>query len=236
MVEELGTEQLIERGREAYARGAYALALSDLQAAVRRAPAFADVHHLVGICYCMLGNPEAGIAAFGRALELNPRYVEARMSRAITLNDLGRHAEARSDFEAASEVDLEEGVGTLPSVAAAKLANKHAELGDLYTEAGALDEAIEAYRRALELRPRFVDIRNRLSRALLEAGDADGARTELEAILDINPAFLSARVNLGLARYRAGDLEGARREWERALAQSPAHPAATSFLRMIENR
>lgn len=234
MIEELTTEQLIDRGREAYARDQYPLALAHFREVVRREPGYADIHNLMGMCLSMVGEPEAALDSFCRAVELNPRYVEALVNRALTLNELGRYDEARVSFDAASEADLEEGVGRFPAVLAGRLANKLMEVGDLYTEGGALQEAAEQYRRALELRPRFADIRNRLGRTLLEQGQGEAAVREFERTLQINPGFLDARINLGLAWYRMGDFDRAREEWRRCEEQRPGNAQVGSYLGMLE--
>jgi tetratricopeptide (TPR) repeat protein len=233
MSEETPTERLIARGRDAYAHADYATAVGDLREVVRREPRFADVHHLLGVCLALIGRPVEALESFDNALEINPRYVEALINRAITLHELGRYEDARTSFEAATEADLEEGVGRFPSVLATRLAHGHAQLADLYRQAGAMNEAVEELRRAVDLRPRFADIRNRLGRALIDSGDPAAAIGELEQILDLNPNFVTARINLGLAWYRSGDPDAARREWQRCLAQRPGDSQVTGYLRMI---
>lgn len=235
MAQELTVEQLIARAKEAYARNAYLAALEDSQEVVRREPKFADVHNLMGLCLSLLGRPEQAVEAFERATAINPRYVEAHLNRAITLNDLGRLGEARAAFAAAADADGSTG-GRFPGAVAARLANKHAELGDLYAEASALAEAEEQYRRACAIRPRFLDIRNKLGRTLLDLGRLEEGAAELRAVLDANPAFTGARANLGLAHYRAGDLAGAEAEWQRCLAQQPGNPQVSGFLGMLRRQ
>lgn len=234
MSEERTTEQLIQQGREAFARHDNVTALTCLREATRREPAFADVHNLMGLALSLLGEPTEAVEAFDRAVEINPRYVEALVNRAIVLNELGRYAEARASFEAASEADVEDGVGQFPGVLATRLAQKHEEVGDLYAEGGAFEEAVGEYRRAAALRPRFVDIRTRLARALLEMGRVEEAAAELASALATNPAYLEARILLGLTLYRLGDVAGARLEWERGRRQRPGHPQVESFLAMLE--
>lgn len=232
MLEELPTERLIARGREAYAHAEYAGAVADLREVVRRQPRFADVHQLLGVCLALVGRPEEALESFDSALAINPRYVEALVNRAITLHGLGRYDEAHDSFEAASVADLEEGVGRFPSVLATRLAHGHAALAELYRQAGASAEAVEQFRRAVDLRPRFADIRNKLAAALIDLGDHRSAIRELHQILDVNPNFLAARINLGLAWYRSGDREAAQREWQRCLAQRPDDPHVTAYLRL----
>jgi tetratricopeptide (TPR) repeat protein len=234
MYSELTTTQLIERGQSAYQSGQHALALAYYREVVRREPGYADIHNLVGICLSLCGETDAALEAFQVAVSLNPRYVEALLNQAITLQDLGRYTEGQVAYEAASEADVEEGVGRFPAVLAGRLANKLMEVGDLYLEGGALTEAVEQFRRALELRPRFADIRNRLGRTLLEMGNGEAAVREFDRTLQINPGFLEARINLGLAWYRMGDPDRARQEWRRCEEQRPGNAQVASYLGMLE--
>jgi Flp pilus assembly protein TadD len=181
----------------------------------------------------MLGRPEVAVEAFERAVELNPNFVGAHLNRAITLNDLGRLEQAREAFARAAEIDGEQGFGSFSSAVSARLATLHAELGDAYAAAGALPEATEQLRRACEIRPQFLDIRNRFARALIEFGEVDAAQRELRSVLDANPAFAAARANLGLALYRSGDVDAARAEWERCATQHPGNPQVDAYLAML---
>ena len=64
--------------------------------------------------------------------------------------------------------------------------------------AGSPSDAARELRQALELRPEFHDLRNRLGEALMQMGELEASREELQRVLDQNDAFLSARLNLGL--------------------------------------
>ena len=229
-------EQLIARGKDAFARNQYLPALADLQEAAARHPGFADVQNLIGLCLSLLGRPEEAVDAFRRATEANAGYVEAHLNLAITLNDLGRFDEARTEFQAASEADEEKAGGGFPSAAAARLANKHAELGDLYAEAAAPQDALREYRRAVSLRPQFLDIRNKLARTLIDVGEPAEAAEELREVVKVRPAFLAARANLGLALFRLDHFDEAEAEWQRCLQQQPENAQVAGYLGMLARR
>jgi tetratricopeptide (TPR) repeat protein len=230
-------EQMIARAKESFGRGAYVAALEDLQPVAERHPGFADVQNLIGLCLSLLGRTDEALAAFDRATGLNPGYVEAHLNRAITLNDLGRVDEARDSFQQAADADEEKtGGGRFSSAAAATLANMHAELGDTYAGSGGAEEALEEYRKAIGLRPQFLDIRNKLGRTLIDLGRADEGAAELQAILDAKPSFVAARANLGLAHYRAGRLDDAEREWRRCQQQQPDNAQVSGYLGMLERQ
>jgi tetratricopeptide (TPR) repeat protein len=230
------TDEVLARGRAAFEKGAYAAALLDLEEVARRRPRFADVQHMIGVCLSLTGRPEAALGAFDRALAVNPAYVEAHVNRAIVLNGLGRTEEAAASFALASEYDRGATGGRFSAALSAELANRHAALGDLYAQAGALEEAVEQYTRAREIRPRFLDIRNRLARVRIELRDLERATRELREILALHPGFTDARVNLGLALYRGGALDAACAEWEQCLRERPGDAQVESYLGMLRRQ
>ena len=225
--------ELIDRGRRSYERGDYVAALADFREILSRHPQFADIRHLAGLCLSFLGQAEAALEEFDRALALNDQYVEAHLNRALVLNELGRFDEAQMAFERAGYYEYAV-AGRFPAAITARLANKHSEVGDLYQEAGAPTEAAAQYRRALELRPKFHDIRNKLAQSLLHLGDLEGATRELELALEGNPRFVPARLNLGLAHLRAGRRDAAAREWRLCFDHEPNNPQVRAYLTLLD--
>lgn len=226
-------EQLRENARQAYERKDYAAALELYWLILAESPDFADVRHAAGLCLSFLGRSEEALSEFDRALANNPDYVEALINRALVLHELGRYAEARDAFEQANLAERRH-PGRFPATASARLANAHADLGDLYLEAGAPQDAAAQYRAALELRPAFLDIRNKLAAALLAMESPAEAAAELRHVLEVNPSFLAARLNLGLACYRLGRHDEAAAEWRAAARIRPDHPQVRAYLSLIE--
>jgi tetratricopeptide (TPR) repeat protein len=155
--------------------------------------------------------------------------VEAHINRALTLNNVGRVDEGREAFEQAARYE-QQASDAFPAALSARLANAHAATGDLYAAAGAQREAEEQYRRALELRPHFQDIRNKLGQCLLEQGQNEPAAAEFRKALAGNERFLAARLNLGLAYERMGRRSAALEEWRRCERQDPEHPQVRAYL------
>jgi tetratricopeptide (TPR) repeat protein len=190
------------------------------------------VHHLIGVSLSLLGRADEALTQFSRALELNPRYLEALIHQGLVLNELGRTQEAEEAFRRAADSVAPPSAG-LPAPVAARLANQHAELADAYAEAGALGRAIEQYQDALELGPAYHDLRYRMARVLLEAGRALDAREALEQVLRARPNFVDAEAALGLAHFLAGDGLGAREVWRSCLARRPENARVEAYLSML---
>jgi Tfp pilus assembly protein PilF len=226
-------ERLIQRAREAFDRRDYVAALADLREVVDNHPHFADVRHLMGLCFSFLGQPDAALEQFDTALEENDCYIEAHLNRAITLNELGRYDEAKDAFERAAECEERVG-GRFSSSESARIANGHASTADLYLAAAAPEQAAEELRKALEMRPGFHDLRNRLGEALMQAGELEAAKDELQRVLEGNGRFVRARLNLGLVHLRMDERESAREQWEEAKAQDPNSPQVRAYLRLLE--
>ncbi len=231
-LEHLPVAQRIEQGVAAWDRSDYKGALEDFRAVLAEHPGFPDVHNKLGLCLAMLGDPEEALKAFDEAIRINPGYAEAHLNRAIVLQELGRFQEARRNLRRAEELDQRDS-GEFPSDVGHKLALAHARLGDLYLVADHPEEAAEQYRRALEIRARFLDIRTKYAGALMGMGRWAEARHQLQVILDKNPRFTSARLRLGVVLHRLGDEGGARREWERCVHEDPEDMRAKAYLAFV---
>lgn len=230
---DVSPEHLVTQAQERFQLRDYHGAIYLLADIVETGRAFADAHHLLGVCYSLVGQPETGLGELDRALELNPNYVEALVHRAIVLNELGRLEEAQATLRRATTVAAEMRQG-LPVHAASKLANQHAALGDAYAEAGALREAIEQYQSALGLGPNFHDLRYKLGRYLLQAGRTLEAREQFEIIVRARPDFLDAAAMLGIACYVSGDGLEARRVWQDVRRHRPNDPRVDAYLAMLD--
>jgi tetratricopeptide (TPR) repeat protein len=233
MTPDTNPERNVKEARERFALQDYYGAVHLLEEVIDTGRAFADAHHLLGLCRSLLGQTERALESFDEAVRLNPKYVEAHIHRGLTLNQLGRSDEAEEAFRRASALEGPR-TGRFSPHVAARLANQHAALGEAYAEAGALADAVDQFRKAVELGPAFIDLRYRLSRLLLDSGNPLGAREELEKVLQARPGFVEAQGSLGLAHYLAGDATEARRVWRAALERQPENTRIEAYLAMMD--
>ena len=227
--------QIVARGISAWERDDFESALSTFQEVLSDHPNFADVQNKAGLCLAMLGRLEEALEHFDHAVQLNGSYAEAHLNRGIVLKDLGRSDEAADAFTRAGELDSRDSP-VFPSDVGNRIAVTHAQLGDLYLVANHPQDAVEHYRAALQIRPRFMDIRSKFAETLIELGELDKAREELAVILDARPSFVGARVRLGVVLHRLGEDEAAVREWHRCLEDDPHDMRARAYLASVEVR
>jgi superkiller protein 3 len=77
-----------------------------------------------------------------------------------------------------------------------KLAEDYKNLGSALVGLGRIDEALAAYREALQMKPDYTAILNRIGILLAERGDFDGAMHSFQEALRIDPNYREAQENL----------------------------------------
>jgi tetratricopeptide (TPR) repeat protein len=94
---------------------------------------------------------------------------------------------------------------------------------DCETKTELLPQAIENYRRALELAPGWVDAHINLGVALYQMGRSDDARAEFFAAVQLDPLNGISRYNLGCVLEEQGEIDEAIDHLVRAARAMPGH-------------
>lgn len=224
-------QQTVAKGVAAWEHEDYGEALESFRAVLKEHPGFPDVRNKAGLCLAMLGDLDAALEEFDRALEINDDYAEAHLNRAIVLNDLGRFEEARQAFARADELDRRH--TNFPSDIGNRLAVSHARTGDLYLIADQPEEAAKEFQAALDVRPGYLDIRSKLAEAWIRMGELERAVDALREILEGNPELTGSRLRLGVALHRLGEDEAAVEQWQACLERDPGDIRAKGYLASV---
>ena len=222
-------------GRKHFERGDVDEAITQLSQFVRTRKNFADVHYMLGVLLERKNETTAAASSLREALRINPGYTEAMLALANVYELAGDFERSREIAERARKV-ASPTAGVLDATTRGKLANLQAELGDAYSQAGDLREAVEAYSKALDQCPTFHDIRFRLGVALREAGQPARALAEFSRVLRANPKLTEAAVQRGLTLYTLGRADDALAEWQAVLAQDPEREDAAMYVRLVSKR
>ncbi len=221
-----------EIGRRRWERGECEGALRAFDRLLETRREFADVHYMVGMLREQADDLAAAAESLREALRQNPAYAEAMVALASVYERLGEFSRSRALAEQVAQLALPS-AGALDATTRGKLANLEADLADAYRQAGALSDAIEAYRKALDRCPTFHDIRFRLGITLREAGFPDRALAEFARVRRANPDLLDAAVQTGLTLYTLGRSEEALAEWRGVLERDRTREDARMYLRMV---
>ncbi|NUB27310.1 tetratricopeptide repeat protein [Azospirillum brasilense] len=202
-------------------------------------PANPNALYLLGMAEWQGGRPAVAPTLIGRALRLNPGWVEARVNRAIILDKVGHPAEATADwrrltlfdpghpqawrnlgdaYQAQGDAGAPQAVQTLRRAARLDpgLAEVHHDLGVVLRRAGQLDEAVDSLVRAIAVKAELAPAHMNLSNTLLERGDDAAAQASLRRALALSPASPEYWYNVGNALYAHGDPLRALRAYRRS--------------------
>ncbi len=130
------------------------------------------------------GDLKGAIAAFEKALEIDPKLYQAWNGLGNALYDLGQNSEAKAAYEKALEIDRE-------------FYFAWNNLGKVLNGLGHYSEAITAFETALEIDPKYHPTWNGLGHTLNGLGRYSEAIAALEKALEIDPTFHQAWNNLG---------------------------------------
>ena len=109
----------------------------------------ASIFHMLGTIYYDGGKFNKALLSFRRAIEIDPTLIDASVGLSIILNDLGQYKEGKKVFAEAQQ-RLRRQQAEDPQLNQ-ELSIKHGELGQLYFKYGRYNEAIESFRKAMEL-------------------------------------------------------------------------------------
>jgi type IV pilus biogenesis/stability protein PilW len=102
-------------------------------------------------------------------------------------------------------------------------AGVHYALGWAYSAKSLFPQALESYREALRLDPKYTDARNAIGAIHLETGQWDAAIAEFEPVLKdlLYPTPYYVINNIGWAYYKKGDLRRAIESFQKAVSLKP---------------
>ena len=150
-------------------------AVQILEEVIREDPEILDAHIGLGLAYFVLDRPDESLAAFDRAIELNPNETTAWDYRGQIFYELERYEQAVSDFDQAISLEPD-------------TAFYHRAKADALLSLEQFDEALKSASKAIELDE--TDPMNYVIRAWIYVGLEDQANAETdfrEAIQKLPP-------------------------------------------------
>ncbi|MDO8427239.1 MAG: tetratricopeptide repeat protein [Deltaproteobacteria bacterium] len=229
---EKGWQHNYDLGKKAFEEKKYDNALQYLEKVAAEKNNFADVFNMLGLMYYNNSRFEDAINSFRRAIELNPSYTEASLNLSVVYNELGQFDKSSEVYALAKAVKKEVHSYLDPYVKG-KLANMHAGLGTIYKDLGFYNEAVDEYKKALSLRPEFVDMKTSLGAVFRDMAEYGKAVKELEEAVRLNPDYSASRIQLGLTYYTMGHHERAKTEWLKVLRSHPDDKMARMYMNLL---
>ncbi len=165
----------------------------------------------LGLAYSAKREWKPAIAAFRRALELNPYYVDVRNDLATALVASGEREAGKKEFLTA----FSDPTNPTPEVSARNL-------GQVFLEEKNYAEALNWYRTSVGRNKDYSDGYLGIADALAGAGQNQEAVVQLEAAVAEIPTDTALQLALGQALLRAGRFGEARARLEDVVRKDPA--------------
>jgi tetratricopeptide (TPR) repeat protein len=191
-----------------YSQGQLQQALQEAGTLVQQFPQSAILFNIQGAVLKGLGQLDASVEAYNKALTIKPDNAEAYNNMGVTLKDQGKLEEAIEAYNKALTIKPDN-------------AEAYLNMGVVLQEQGKLEEAIEAYHKALAIEPDNADAYNNMGNALQEQGKLEEAIEVFTKALTIRSDYADAYYNMGIVLQEQGKLEEAIEAYSRSLAIKP---------------
>lgn len=161
-------------------RGELVAAKGVLEAAGELAPNDSRILDRLAYVALEMGDTEAALAAYQSWAEADPRNPEVWVMLANVFADLGRLPESQKAYQRVVDLDPENAYQTYYNLGALILKRDDRSDADFR-------RAIDAFRRAVEIKPDYMLACQELAFALIGIGDQAGAREALQGCVTNNP-------------------------------------------------
>ncbi|MCC6538369.1 MAG: tetratricopeptide repeat protein [Bryobacterales bacterium] len=207
---------LAKLGRALSAAGQTPEAIDALERSCLADPTDSDHANALGAALAQAGQPDRARVAWQRAVALDPAHAEAWRNWGLLEAEAGC-------WEPAARA-LARAIALEPDAVAAY------RLGVALARLGRLEEAAEAYRRALALDGSLAEAWNNLGHVTAQQGRPEEALAPLAEALKHRPDYVEARYNLGVTLQSLGRIAEAREAYQTVLAAAGPHADAFNNL------
>lgn len=227
-------------------------ALEHYQAVLERNDTFPETYHNMGIIYRFEGETEEAKRLFRKAIEMRPDFSSAYVNLALMERDEGHSQDALALLNRAIEADPQNPEAYAQKAVTYRLDGFYDRalefydkalslcetplywngIGITYERLDRLDEAFQAYDRAIEADPSFADAYNNRANVYVKFGQHWKAEDDYKKAVKLDPKFASAFNNLGALLYDHERYEEALECYRKAFIINPKQAETCSNLAM----
>ena len=163
-------------GRMQLEQGKTMQAIESMQKAIDRDPKMVEAYNFLGLIYLTNTEFDKAIKQFEKAVRINRYFTDARNNLGIALRQAGHLERAAEEFQTA-----------LKDANYRSLEKIYLNLGSVYLDQGRDRDAIESFRRALQIKPEYLLALMGLGRAYGATGQVDLAEQAYRKVVKIAP-------------------------------------------------
>jgi tetratricopeptide (TPR) repeat protein len=173
-----------------YSQGQLQKVLLEASQLLQKFPNSAILFNIIGASNNGLGQVDAAIEAYNKAIAIKPNYADAFNNMGITLKEHGKLEEAVEAYNKALVIKPD-------------YAEAFNNMGNALKEQGKLEEAIEAYNKVIAIKPDYAEAYSNMGNALKEQGKLEEAVEAYNKALVIKPDHAEARSNLAILLFQS---------------------------------
>ena len=196
-----------------YSSGQIQEALGTAQTLTKDYPNEPVLFNISGVCYKAIGQLDASVQSFEKAVAIKPNYAEGYFNLGIVLKELDKLDAAVESYEKA--------IAIKPDYAEA-----HNNLGSAFRKLGLLYDAAGCYKKAVTIKTNYAEAHYNLGITLQDLGQQDAAVKSYEKALAIKPDYAEWHFSHGIVLMELGLLGAAVKSYEKALAIKPDYAEA----------
>lgn len=203
--------------------GNYRAAVPELAKAAELDPANAEYQNALGMALMFNRRLDPAIKAFQEAVKIEPKFSSAK-------NNLASAYVMKGEFDKAMPLlkdVLDDPLYPTPQFA-------HFNLARIYERQGKIEEAIDEYKLALDIRPDYVDAHYNLGLLYLQQGRTDLAIKKFTEATRLSPDIAVYYRTLGVAYVQAGRPQEARKAFEKVLSMESSGEQAEYAQKMLQ--
>jgi superkiller protein 3 len=164
------------------------------------------------------GKSQEAVVALEKALAGDPKHWKAHNNMALASIDIGELEVAEAHYRESLAIEPQAAI--------------HNDLGFVLERQGLTDDAVEQYRKALELDPKSASAHYNLAASLARSGEYTAAERHFRAALEVTPSA-PTHTGLGIVLYHQGRVDEAIASLNHAIEMDPKYPAAYDRLAAI---
>lgn len=192
-----------------------------------------NLRNLLGLVYHKQSKFSSAIVEFKKALELNPKYIEASLNLSILYCDLGLYKQGEEQYQNLRTQKASGGTQQIPTLFLGRLANLHCQTAEYYEKSGLKLEAVKEYEKALNIYPNMPDRILSLANLEYEVGQMGKAKTRLREFLNKFSPDTRVYNLLGLIHYKEGDFPTSYNYWSKSQEIDSGDRVSRSFIRCL---
>jgi type IV pilus biogenesis/stability protein PilW len=169
-------QRYLRLGQMQFEQGKTSQAIESMRKAIDQDPKAVEAYNFLGLIYLTNSEFDKAIEQFEEAVKIDPYFTDARNNLGIACRRLGQLDRAEQEFRAA----LKDGNYRSPE-------KIHLNLGHLYLEQDRDRDAIESFRRAVEIQPEYLLGLMGLGQAYSAAGQVDLAEKAYQKVVRSAP-------------------------------------------------